>query len=79
VISRSAETTDVIAGDAEIDAADFDVGHLFGVNNGVADVLLGQGRLGDLALAHPVREGLADADDVEGAGGVDFPHHHAYF
>ena len=36
------EAADVAAGDAEIDAADFHVGHLLGLDDGVADVLLGQ-------------------------------------
>ena len=74
-----AEAANVIAGDAEIDAADFDVGHLLGLDDGVADILLGQGRFGDLALAHAAGAGLADADDVEGVAGVDFADHRAYF
>ena len=36
------EAAQVAAGDAEIDAADFDIGHLLGLDDGVAHVLLGQ-------------------------------------
>ena len=35
------EAADVAAGDAEINAADLHVGHLLGLDDGVADVLLG--------------------------------------
>ncbi len=38
------EAADVVAGDAQIDAADFDIGHLLGLDDGVAHVLLGQRR-----------------------------------
>ncbi len=73
------EAADVVAGDAQIDAADFDVGHLLGLDDGVADVLLGQGGVGDFAFADAAGAGLAEADDVEGAGGVDLAGHDADF
>ena len=38
------ESANVLAGDAEIDAADFHIGHLLGLDDGVANVLLGQRR-----------------------------------
>ena len=63
------EAADVAAGDAEIDAADFHIGHLLGLDDGVAHVLLGQRRVGDFALAHAARARLAEADDVQRAVG----------
>ncbi len=66
------EAANMIAGDSQVNAADFDIGHLLGFDDGVADVLLGQGGLGDFAFAHAARAGLAHADDVESAAGIDF-------
>ena len=58
------EAADVAAGHTEINAANFHVRHLLGLDNGVAHVLLGGGRVGDLALAHAARAGLAQPNDV---------------
>ena len=71
------EAAHVAAGDAEIDAADFDIGHLLGFDNGVAHVLLGSGRIGDFAFAHAAGAGLAEADDVQRAVGAEFADHGA--
>ena len=49
------EAADVPAGHAEINAADFHVGHLLGLDDGVAHVFLGQRGVRDLALAHAAR------------------------
>ena len=73
------EAADVPAGDAEIDAADFRVGHLLGLDDGVAHVLLGLRGIDDLALADAAGPRLADADDVEGASGVHFADDRAHF
>ena len=66
------EAAHVSAGNAEIDAADFHIRHLLGLDDGVAHVFLGHGRVADLALAHAARAGLAEADDVQRAFGVEF-------
>ncbi len=71
------EAAQVAAGDAEIDAADLDIGHLLGLHNGVAHVLLGRRRIGDFAFAHAARARLAQADDVERAIGAEFADHGA--
>ena len=68
------EAADVPAGNAEIDIADLHVGHLFGLDDGIAHVLLGLGRVRDLALAHAARTGLAEADDVQRAVGAALAH-----
>ena len=46
------KTADVAAGNAEVGAADFNVRHLLGFDDRVAHVLLGHGRVANLALAH---------------------------
>ena len=66
------EAADVPAGHAEINAADFHVGHLLGLDDGVAHVFLGLRGVHDLALAHAARARLAEADDVQRAVGVLF-------
>ena len=63
------ETANVRAGDPEINVPDFHVGHLFGLDDGVAHVLLGLRRVHDLALAHAARARLAEANDVQRAVG----------
>ncbi len=62
------EAADMVAGHAQIDAADFHVGHLLRFDDGVAHILLGQRGVGDLPLAHAAGAGLAHADDVQGVG-----------
>src|ERR1700742_5260251 len=74
------ETAHVAAGHAEINAADFHVGHLLGLNDGVADVLLDGGRVADFAFADAARFGLAQADDVQsGRIGIHFADNRADF
>ena len=64
------ETAQMPAGHAEINAADFHVGHLLGLDDGVAHAFLGQRRVHDLTLAHAARRRLAEADDVQRAVGI---------
>ena len=53
------------AGHAQIDAADFHIGHLLGLDNGIADVLLHCRRVANLALTHAARFRLAESDDIQ--------------
>ena len=69
------EAAHVAASDPEINAANFDIGHLLGLDNGVTHVLLGYGSVRDFALAHTPGAGLAEADDVQGAVGAQFADH----
>ena len=62
------------AGHAEIDPADFHIGHFFRLHNGVMDGFLRLGGIHDFALADAGGGGLAEADDVKGALGVEFAH-----
>ena len=73
------EAAHVPAGHPEIHAADFDIGHLLGLGDGVADVLLGQLGVDDFAFANAARAGLAHADDFQGAIGAEVAHHGADF
>ena len=68
--SAVVESADMSACDAEVDAADFDIGHLLGFHDGVAHIFLGHGRVADFAFAHAAGFGLAEADDIEVAFGV---------
>ncbi len=49
------EATDMRTGHAEINATDLHIGHLLGLDDGVARTFLGKGRVHDLALAHAAR------------------------
>ena len=60
------------AADAQIDAADFHIGHLFRFDNGVADVFLRQRSINNYAFAHAARACLAQADDIQSALGTEF-------
>ena len=71
------ETAQVPAGHTEKDAADFYVGHLFRFDDGVANILRRHGSIGNLAFAHAARTRLADADNIESAGGIDLTDHSA--
>jgi len=73
------EAADVAATDAEIDAANLDIGHLLGLGHGDAEVFLDLGGINDLALAHTARAGLAQADDVQDAFGALLAHDDADF
>src|SRR5262245_55125798 len=65
------ESTDVTAGDSEIDAADFDIGHLLGFDDRIANVFAADGVVADFAFADAARLGFADSDDIEGAAFVE--------
>src|SRR5207247_1035364 len=71
------EAPEMSAGHPEINAADLHVGHLLGLDDGIAHIFAGAGSVGDFALAHPARARLPDADDVERAHRVEFPNHRA--
>src|SRR5206468_4134949 len=77
--SAIVETAQVASGHAEINAADFDIRHLLGLDDCLPYVLLGGGGIGDFALAHAARAGLAQADDVEGVAWAEFAHDGANF
>jgi hypothetical protein len=73
------ETADVWTGDAEINAANFHIGHLLGLDDRIADVFLGEIEVDNFPLAHAAGFRLAEADDAERAGFVDFADDGAYF
>ena len=55
------------ASDSQIDAADFDIGHLLGLDDGVAHVFFGGGGIGNFSLAHAAGARLAETDDIQGS------------
>src|SRR5208282_1079131 len=65
--STIVKSAKMASGDSEKNAADFDISHLFGFDDGVAHILLDHGSVGDFALAHAARTRLAKADDVQAA------------
>ncbi len=73
------ESANVSAGDTQINIADFHIGHLLGLDDGVAHVLLGLRCVHDLALAHAARTRLAETDDIQRAIGVLFANDGADF
>src|SRR5436853_7433191 len=64
------ESTQMPASDTEMDAANLDIGHLLGLNDGVPNILFGQRRVANLTFAHTTRARLAQANDVQSALGV---------
>jgi len=48
---------------------------LLGFDDGVADILFGDGDVGDFTLANAAGTALAKADEVKAAGGVDLTDH----
>jgi hypothetical protein len=62
------KTVNVRAADAEKNAANFDVGGLFGFNNGVADVFNREIEIDDFPFADPARLCLAEANNAKAAG-----------
>lgn len=73
------ETSKMSPRDAEIDASNLDIRHLFGLDNGVANVLFREMIIDDFTFSDTAGSGLADADDVECAGFEKFTHHGADF
>ena len=61
------KAANVAARDAKENAADFDVGHLLGFDDGVAHIFLGGGDVGDFTFADAARTALAETDEVEAA------------
>src|SRR4051812_6093634 len=66
------EAADVAAGHAEIDASDFDIGHLFGFDDGIANVLRRSRGVRNFPFANAAGAALAEAGDVQSAGGINF-------
>src|SRR3989442_4408242 len=74
------ETAQVPAAHPEVYAANFHVRHLLGFDDGVPNVLAGEGSIDNLRFAHAARTRLADPDDAEsGRVGIDFAHHGTNF
>ena len=69
------EAAQVAARHPQIDAANFDIGHLLGFDNGLADVLLGQRRVGNFTFARAAGARLAQADDIQRAVSGQFANH----
>jgi len=59
------ESAHVAAGDTEIHAADFHVGHLLGFDDRVANIFFDGRRVANLAFAHAARFRLAEAHDIQ--------------
>ncbi len=73
------EPAHVAAAHPEINAADFDISHLLGFDDGVADVLAGQRHIDDFAFAHAARARLAHAHNVQRALRVHVADDRAHF
>src|ERR1035437_4816512 len=71
------ETAQMAARHAEINTADFGIGHLLGFDNSLAHVLFGQLRISDFAFAHPAGARLAHTDDIQRAIGGEFANNSA--
>src|SRR4030095_4274923 len=65
------ESTYVTARYSQIEAADFDIGHLFGFHDGVAHVFVRCRSIGNFTLADTARSRLAHTHNVKGAGRID--------
>src|SRR5581483_2362449 len=52
---------------AQVHAADLDVGHLLGLDNGMPYIFFAEGGIANLAFANTARARLTQADDVQGA------------
>src|SRR5437588_12986120 len=50
---------------AEVHTANFHVGHLLGLDDGVANIVLGSVWVGDFTFAYAAGASLAQSDDVE--------------
>jgi hypothetical protein len=59
------KSPEVTAGDGQIGAADFNIRHLLGLDNGMANVFFGNLLVGDLTFANPAGTSLANSHDVE--------------
>ena len=73
------EAAHMTTSDSQIDTADFDIGHLLGFNDGVADILLGSRGISNFSFAHAARAGLAKADDIQRALRAQFTYDGADF
>src|SRR6266850_4015624 len=58
------ESAQMAAGNAEVDAADFHIGHLLGFNDGLAHVFFGSRRVGDFPFANATGPSLAQPDNI---------------
>src|SRR4051812_23105485 len=73
------EAAKVSSRDPEVNAANFHISHLLSFDDGMADVFLGHGGIGDFAFADTARAGLAEANDIKGAIGAQVANDRADF
>src|ERR1051326_1233125 len=73
------EAAQMSPGDSQINAANLDICHLFGFDDGVANVFGSDRWVSDLAFPNSARTSLAQTDDVEHAGRVYFANDGADF
>src|SRR5262245_33624155 len=73
------ETANMAAANAEINAADFHVGHLLGLNNGISYIFLGNIEINDLPFADAAGSRLAETDNAQHAGIIQFANNGANF
>src|ERR1043166_3688323 len=72
------KTAHMTSSHPKINAANFDVGHLLGLDDGVAYVFLGKGSIGNLPLSHTARTRLSEAHDIQRAIRAEFSDHSAH-
>src|ERR1051325_9416532 len=58
------ESAQMTPGNTQVNAADFHIGHLLGLNNRMPDVLLRHWRVTNLALAYAAGASLSQAHDI---------------
>jgi hypothetical protein len=68
------EAADMGAGDAQVNATDFNVGHLLGFNDGVANVFLGKIEIDNFTFANAARFSLTEPNDTKCARVINFAH-----
>ena len=73
------ESTQMATGDAQLNAADFDVGHLFGFDDGLPHIFFDCGCVSDFTFANSTGASLAQTNDVQGAVLAEFTHNGADF
>src|SRR5215469_12493515 len=74
------KAANMATGHAQIHAADFNVRHLLGFHDGIANVLLHSGRVANFTFADAARFRLAEADNVQaGRVGIHLAHDRANF
>ena len=66
------ETAQMAAGDAEVNTANFDIGHLLGFDDGVTDILLAERWIADFTFTNAAGASLSQADNIQGAIRAEF-------